>query len=92
MPQDGLHLNQVNQTLEVLLSTDGHLDYYGVGTQDVLHLLYRLEEVGTRTVHLVHITDTGYVILVGLAPYGLRLRLNTIGGRIICHSTIEHPQ
>ena len=79
MPQDSLHLDEVNNTLEVLLCTDRHLQNYGVCTQDVLHLLNSLEEVSTRAVHLVNITDTWHVVLVSLAPYGLRLWLYTIG-------------
>lgn len=92
MPQDGLHLDQVNQTLEILLSTNRHLDHNGVSSQNILHLLHGLEEIGTRAVHLVHITDTGNIILVGLAPYSLRLRLHTVGGRISGYSTIQHTQ
>ena len=92
MPQDSLHLNQVNDTLEVLLSTDGHLDDDGVSAEDVTHLLYCLEEISTRTVHLIHITDTGYVILVCLAPYCLRLRLYTVSGRVSGYCTIEYTQ
>ena len=71
MPQDGLHLDEVHDTLEVLLSTDRNLDSNRIGTQDILHLLYGLKEVGTRTVHLVDITDTWHVVLVSLTPHSL---------------------
>ena len=71
MPEDSLHLDEVNHTLEVLFGTDGHLEHNGVGAKDVNHLLNGLEEVSTRAVHLVHVTDTGHIILVSLTPNGL---------------------
>ena len=71
MPQDGFHLDEVHDTLEVLLSTDRNLDSNRIGTQDILHLLHGLKEVGTRTVHLVDITDTRHVVLVSLTPHSL---------------------
>ena len=92
MPQNGLHFDEVNQTLEVLLCTDGHLDNYGVGTEDVLHLLDSLEEVGTRTVHLVDVADTGHIILVGLTPHRLRLGLNAVSCRVGGYGTVEHTK
>ena len=92
MPQDSLHLNQVDQTLEVLLSADRYLDHNGVGTQNVTHLLHGLKEVGTRAVHLVYITDTRHIILVGLTPYCLRLRLYAISSRVSSHGSVEHTQ
>ena len=92
MPEDSLHLDEVNDTLEVLLSTDRNLDDDRIGAQDVLHLLYSLEEVGTRAVHLVHITDTRHVVLVSLAPHGLRLRLNAVGSRVSGDGAVEHTE
>ena len=92
MPQDSLHLNQIDHTLEVLLSTDGHLDNNGVSTQDVLHLLNCLEEVSTRAVHLVHVADTRNVVLVSLTPNSLRLGLNAVSGTVGSYGTVEHAQ
>ncbi len=47
VPQDSLHLDKVNNALEVLLCTDRNLDNDRVSTQDILHLLNGLEEVST---------------------------------------------
>ena len=92
VPENSLHLDKVNNTLEVFLCTDRNLYWYWVSAQNILHLLYSLKEVSTRTVHLVNITDTWYIILVGLAPNSLRLRLHTVCSRISSDSTIEDAE
>jgi hypothetical protein len=52
-----------------------------MGAEAVAHRLHRGEEVGAGTVHLVDVGNPGDLVLVGLAPYRLRLRLYT-GDRI----------
>ena len=47
VPKDSLHLEKVYNALEVLLSSDWNLNRTRVSTEDVLHLLYCLEEVST---------------------------------------------
>ena len=71
MPKDSLHLDKVNYTLEVELSTDRNYYGAGVSTKNGLHLVYHAVEVSTLTVHLIYISDTGYVVLISLAPYSL---------------------
>ena len=92
VPQNGLHLDKVYNTFEVFFCTDRDLYRTRVSTQDILHLLYRFEEIGSRAVHLVHVSNTWNVVLVGLAPYGFRLGLNAVGSRIGSHSTVENAQ
>ena len=92
VPQDSLHLDQVNNTLEVFFSTNGHCDNTGSCTEYILHLANHLEEVSTRTVHLVYITDTGNIVLVSLTPYSFRLRFNATYSTVSCHSTVEYTE
>ena len=92
MPQDGLHLNQVNHTLEVFFGADRNHYRNRLCAQHFLHLANHLEEVCTRTVHLIHVTDTWNIVLISLAPYGLRLRLHTTNGTICCNSTVKHTK
>ena len=47
-------------------------------------MIVHFEEVGTGTVHLVHESQAGHVILVSLTPNSFRLRLNTT------HGTVNH--
>ena len=92
MPVDSLHLNQVNQSLEIFLRTDRNDNRTRVSAQNVLHLTYYFKEVGTRTVHLIYITDTWNIILVSLTPYSFWLRFYTTYRTISCNSTIQHTQ
>ena len=92
VPKDSLHADEVNDTSELFFSTDGHRDNARSCTEDVLHLAHHFKEVSTRTVHLVHITDTRYIVLVSLTPYSFRLRFNTTYCAISSDSTIEHTE
>ena len=71
MPENSLHRNEVNDTFEGFFRSDRNLDRTGICTEHILDLAYNLEEVGARTVHLVHITDTGNIVFVSLTPHGL---------------------
>ena len=92
MPKDSLHLDQVNYTLECFFSTDRNYDRTWICTQNILHLTNYFVEVSTRTVHLVYITDTWYVVLVSLAPYSFRLWFNTTYCTVSCNSTVQHTE
>ena len=61
----------------MLLLTDRDLHADGVRAEAVAHRLDGVEEVGAGAVHLVDEGDARDVVLVGLAPDGLRLRLDT---------------
>ncbi len=92
MPEDSLHGDEVDHTLECLFSTDRNLDGARVGTEHVLELAYYFEEVCARTVHLVDITDTGHVVFVGLTPYGLALGFYTAHSTESGNGTVEHAE
>ena len=68
-----LHFEQVNDTDEVALSTDGELNNQRASAQAVNDGLNGEVEVRTHLVHLVDEADTGDVVLVSLTPNGLRL-------------------
>ena len=92
MPQDRFHLHEVNDTLEGLLCTDRDLDRTRSCTEYFLDLTNYVEEVGTTTVHLVHVAQTRYVIFICLTPNGLTLRLYTTY-RAQCHyGTIQDTE
>ena len=48
----------------------------GIRAEALAHRLDGLEEVGAGAVHLVDVGDAGNLVLVGLAPDCLRLRLD----------------
>ena len=81
VPNEGLHLDEVDETNE------WGVDFHTAGTnwqvqhgwsclKAVLHHLHRAVEVGADAVHLVDEAHARHVVLVGLAPHGLGLRLN----------------
>ncbi|KAF1003177.1 MAG: hypothetical protein GAK36_00297 [Pseudomonas sp.] len=92
VPVDGLHLQQVNLTLEVIFCTDGQLNRNRSVAQTILDLTDDAQEVGAGTVHLVHVNDTRNTVLVGLTPYGFGLRLNAGGAAEHNDSAVQYAQ
>src|SRR5690606_24771247 len=92
IPVDGLHGHQVDLTLEVLFGTDRQLQRHRGVTQALLDLADHALEVGALTVHLVDVHDARHAVLVGLTPYGFRLRLNAGGTAEHHHGAVEHTQ
>ena len=92
MPEDSLHRHEVHYAFERLLRTDRNLDGKRRSAEHFLHLTHNLEKVGARTVHLVHISDAGYVIFVGLTPNGLTLGLHTADCAESGNGAVEHTQ
>ena len=89
---DGLHLDQVDDALEVALGADRQLDRHGVRAEAVDHRLHAALEVGADAVHLVDVGDARDLVLVGLAPDGLGLWLYTSNGVEQRDCTIEDAQ
>ena len=92
VPQDSLHLHEVNHAFEGLFSADRNLNRARSSTEHLFDLAHYVEEVSTRTVHLVHVADTSHIVLICLTPYGLRLRLHTTHCTEGHHSTVQDTQ
>src|SRR5699024_3470131 len=60
--------------------------------QNFLHLTNNFVVVCTRTVHLVYITDTRYIIFISLTPYSFRLRLHTTYSTESSNSTVQYAK
>ena len=91
-PGDGLLLDQVDDAVEVVLRTDGQLQDQRLGAQTILDGLDGEEEVGTELVHLVDEADARDVVLLGLSPDLLGLRLDAFLAVEDGHGTVEHAQ
>ena len=91
-PHLGLHLDQVDDALEVTFGTDRQLNRDYVGAEALLHGLDREVEVRADLVHLVHKADARHVVLVGLAPDLLGLRLDALLAVENGNGPVEHPQ
>ena len=92
VPNDGLTVQQINNTAEILLGTNGNLKRNGVAFQLVADLVNYVEEVSTGAVHFVHKRQTRYAVLRSLTPNGLGLWLNTTYGTKQSNSTVQNAQ
>ena len=89
---DSVIIYKVYQTFELILGADRQNDRKGRSSEVLLDLCAHRQEVGARAVHLVDVTQTGHVVLVGLTPYGLRLRLHAAYGAERGDSAVQHAQ
>ena len=92
VPYEGLVGDEVDNALVEVFLTDRNLYRDGVGPEAFLDLADHAEEVGTRTVHLVDEGDTGHLVLVGLAPDGLRLGFHAAHGAEDGDGAVEHTE
>ena len=89
-PDNGLHLDEVYDALEGILSSYRDLQGNRMAVEALLDLLNNAEEVRSGTIHLVDERDAGNVVLVGLAPYSLGLRLNSADRAVNHYGAVEH--
>ncbi|EAX47677.1 conserved hypothetical protein [Thermosinus carboxydivorans Nor1] len=89
---DGLHFNQVNNTFEGILKTNGQLDRHRIGAQPGFHHFYNPIKIGADYVHFVYIGNTRNTIFIRLAPYRFGLGLNTTLGAKYRNRTIKHSE
>ena len=92
VPDDALHLHEVDHALEVVLGADRQLDRDRLRAEAVDDVGKAFEEVGAGLVHLVGEDDARHFILVALAPDGLGLRLDALVGIEHAHGAVEHAK
>ena len=78
----GVHLHQVDDTLEGILLPDGKLDGDSVGLQAVMHHVQHMVEIRAGDIHLIDVDHPGDMVVIGLTPHRLGLRL---------HVTVTEP-
>ena len=89
---DGLHPDQVDDPGEIGLRSNRQLHRHRVRAEALDHGLERAIEVRADSVHLVDVGDSRDPVLVGLAPDGLRLRLDAGHGVKQGDRAVEHTQ
>ena len=87
-----LHLNQVNDALELVLGTDRQLDRNSITLQAILHHVDNVVEVSTHDVHFVDINHTRNLILISLTPYSFSLRFYTALCTQYGNRTVQYTQ
>ena len=91
-PHERLHLEQVDDALEVALGADRQLHERHRGVEAVLDHVDTAVEVGADAVHLVDEAHPRHVVLVGLAPHRLGLGLHAGDGVEHRDGAVEHAQ
>ena len=64
-----IHLNEVDDSLEISLSADRELNRNSVALESVVHHLNNIVEVCAHDIHLVDISHSGYMVFICLTPY-----------------------
>ena len=88
----GLHLDEIDHAAEGIFASDGQLDGNGVTLESLVHHLQDIEEIGTHHVHLVHVNKARDMVLVGLSPYSLGLRLDAALCTKDGHGAVKHAE
>src|SRR5262249_32862816 len=89
---DALLLDEIHIALEVGLDADRDLNWHWDRIEPVADHVHCAPEVGADAVHLVDEADAGGVILVGLTPDGLGLRLDACDSIEDDNTAIQHTQ
>ena len=92
VPEDGLHLDEIDHADEAVLGANGELDRHRIAPQAGPDLLDTAQEIRTGAVHFVDEGDPRHSVFVHLPPHGLGLRLDSRHRAIHGDRRIEHPK
>ena len=83
---------QVDHAAKVALAADGDEQRDGIDRQLCPDFVQDAVKVGTQAVHLVDVGYSGDMVLVGLFPHRLALRLHSAYGAEDSHCPVQDPQ
>ena len=92
VPDDRLHLDQIDDAFELVFLSDGNLDRDGLGIEALADGIDGVLEIGAHLVHLVDEANSRDAVLIGLPPDFFRLRLHAMNRVKHSDSAIEHAQ
>ena len=88
----GLHGDEIDHALVLIFLADRPLDGHRVDSEARLERRDVHREVGADLVHLVDEHDARHLVLVGLAPHRLGLRLHAVAAVEDGHRAVEHAE
>ena len=92
VPDQGLHLDQVDHALEIVLGADRQLHGQRAGAEALLDHVDAAHEIRAAAIHLVDVAHARHAVVVGQPPVGLRLGLDA-GNAVEHHDrAVEHAQ
>ena len=95
--REELHLHEIDKPPKGILDVrrphpEGHVEHQRLGAEAFFDLADGAEKVGPLPVELVDERHARHVVLVGLPPYRLALRLHPLASREHDHRTVEDAQ
>ena len=91
-PDDGLHLDQVDDADKLRFLADGDLNRDGPCIEALADGVDGMLEISTHLVDLVDETNSRDAVFISLAPDFFRLRLHAMNGVEYSDSAVEHAQ
>ena len=88
----GIHLNQIDYATEIRFGADRELDGHCIALKSVMHHIENMIEVRAHDIHLVDVYHTGNMVVIGLSPNCLGLRLNAALGTQYGHAAVKNTQ
>ncbi len=92
LPDDRLHVDQIDDALELVFLADGKLNRDGLGTEALADGIDGMLKISTHLVDLVNEANARDAVLVGLAPHFFRLRLHAVHRVKHRDCAVEHAQ
>src|SRR6185295_7501378 len=92
LPDDRLHLDEIDYTLELIFLSDRNLNRDGLGIEALAEGIDGVLEIGAHFVNLVDKTNSGDAVLIGLTPDFFRLRLHSMHRVKHSHGAIQNTQ
>ncbi len=92
LPDDRLHLQEINDAHELVFGAPGQLKDEGLGAKPLLHHFNSTKEVSPDPVHLVDESNFGNLVLVSLVPNRFRLGLHASYSAENADSAVEDSQ
>ena len=92
LPDDRLHVDQIDDAFELVFLADGNLNRDGLGIEALADGIDGMLEIRTHLVHLVDEANSRDAVLVGLTPDCFRLRLHAVHRVKHRDRAVEHAQ
>ncbi len=78
LPDDRLHVDEVDDAAELVFLTDGKLNGDGLGAEALADGIDGMLEISTHLIDLVDEANSWHAVFIGLAPDFFRLRLHPV--------------
>ena len=92
VPDDGLHVDQVDDAPELVFLPDWNLDRYGFGIKALADGIDGVLEISTHFVDLVNEANSRDAVFIRLPPYFFRLRLYAMNGVKHRDGAVKHAE